>query len=304
MDMRQLNYFATIAREGQITRAARALHMEQPPLSRQLRQMEEELGVRLFDRTGRSLRLTAAGKLLLERAERLMREFSDALQQVREQGEGIRGVLSVGAVVSCISLLPEPIRQFHARYPEVTFKVHEGDHFSLGQELDAGEIELIVTRLPFEFDADPSAYQIAYLPSDPFAAILPSGWPLARPGPITLAELAKHPFLTLKTERTTAMHEKLLQEFRRAGCEPHVLCECSSVAVILALVSEGIGATVLPRSVLSSFQMAGIELRELDGESFHSEVGIVWRRDRYLSKSSERFIETLVSETQDAADSG
>ncbi|PLT43946.1 LysR family transcriptional regulator [Paenibacillus sp. FSL W8-1187] len=302
MDMRQLNYFVTIAREGQITRAARALHMEQPPLSRQLRQMEEELGVVLFDRTGRSLRLTAAGKLLLERAERLMREFSDTLQEVREQGEGIRGVLSVGAVVSCISLLPDPIRKFHRQYPDVTFKVHEGDHFSLGQELDAGEIELIVTRLPFEFDSEPSAYKIAPLPSDPFAAILPAGWAPERGGPISLGELAEHPFLTLKTERTTAMHEKLLQQFRLAGCEPHILCECSSVAVILALVSEGIGATVLPRSVLASFQMSGIELRELGGERFHSEVGIVWRKDRYLSKSAERFIATLLSRNEKERD--
>ncbi|SDS63108.1 DNA-binding transcriptional regulator, LysR family [Paenibacillaceae bacterium GAS479] len=294
MDMRQLNYFVTIAREGQITRAARLLHMEQPPLSRQLKQMEEELGVVLFDRVGRSLRLTAAGKLLLERAERLMRDFSDTLQQVRELDEGIRGVLSVGAVVSCISLLPEPIRQFHRLYPEVTFKVHEGDHFSLGEELDGGGIELIITRLPFEFDSGPSAFETAVLPSDPFAAILPTGWAPEREGPITFTELARHPFLTLKTERTTAMHEKVLQEFHRVDCEPRILCECSSVAVILSLVSAGIGATVLPRSVLNSFQMSDMEPRELEGESFHSEVGIVWRRDRYLSKSAQRFIATLL----------
>ncbi|MCM3749449.1 LysR family transcriptional regulator [Paenibacillus pasadenensis] len=298
MDMRQLNYFITIAREGQITRAARVLHMEQPPLSRQLKQMEEELGVLLFDRVGRSLRLTGAGKLLLERAERLMREFADTLQEVRELEEGIRGMLSVGAVVSCISLLPAPIRQFHSLYPEVTFKVHEGDHFSLGEELDEGTIELIITRLPFEFDGNPDVYRTAVLPSDPFAAILPMGWAPEEEGAITLAELAEHPFLTLKTDRTTAMHEKVLQEFRRAGCEPRILCECSSVAVILSLVSAGIGATVLPRSVLASFQMSDMELRELKGGSFHSEVGIVWRRDRYLSKSAERFIATLLEGNQ------
>lgn len=106
MDIRQLRYFLEIAREGQITRAAKRLHMEQPPLSRQLKQMEKELGVTLFDRSGKRLELTRAGELLRQKAESLLQQFHESLNEVKELDEGVRGTLAIGAVVSCVSLLP------------------------------------------------------------------------------------------------------------------------------------------------------------------------------------------------------
>src|SRR5690554_6327514 len=101
MDIRQLRYFVTTAREGQVTRAARTLHIEQPPLSRQLKLLEEELGVRLFDRTGRGLKLTPAGERLRQMAELLLVQMDETIREVKEIGQGLKGVLSVGSVVSC-----------------------------------------------------------------------------------------------------------------------------------------------------------------------------------------------------------
>src|SRR5690606_41450331 len=100
MDMRQLRYFLTIAREGQITRAAKLLNMEQPPLSRQLKQMEDELGVKLFDRHGKGLQLTDAGLHLKKRAESLYSQFNETIEEMKELEQGVRGVLSIGAVFS------------------------------------------------------------------------------------------------------------------------------------------------------------------------------------------------------------
>ncbi|MGV2805411.1 LysR family transcriptional regulator, partial [Clostridium perfringens] len=125
MDIRQLRYFLTIAQEGQITRAAKQLNMEQPPLSRQLKLMEEELGVLLFERSGKQLQLTHAGELLQNRAASLLNQFNETLTEVKEIHAGIRGMLSIGAVVSCISLLPQRIQIFRQQYPEVTFKIRE-----------------------------------------------------------------------------------------------------------------------------------------------------------------------------------
>ncbi|THF84207.1 LysR family transcriptional regulator [Cohnella fermenti] len=297
MDLRQLRYFLAVAELGQVTRAAKALNMEQPPLSRQLKLMEEELGVLLFDRSGRSFTLTSAGQLLKKRAEELLGRFDETLSEIRQLEEGLVGTLAIGAVVSCISLLPHRIREFGRRYPRVTYKIQEGDHFLLGHYLDARQIELIVSRLPFEAGLDEERYSIKRLPSDPFVAILPRSWfPAPPPDVLRMSDLADYPFLTLKTDQTKGMHEKVIRQFRVSGLNPSILCECSSVAIIIAFVAAGIGVTLLPRSVIDSFPLGDIVVRGIADADFQSEVGIVWLKDRYLSKSAQRFIELFSEE--------
>jgi DNA-binding transcriptional LysR family regulator len=297
MDIRQLRYFLAVAQEGQVTGAARRLHMEQPPLSRQLKQLEEELNVVLFDRSGKRLKLTPAGERLRQRAESLLAQLGETIQEVRELDGGVRGELSIGSAVSCISLLPERIARFSEAYPLVTFRIREGDHFLLGELLERRKIELAITRLPFEAAFDPGKYAVKRLPSDPFVALLPLNW---RPAPagqaIRLEELAQLPFLTLKTEHTTAMHERIQSEFRRSGHAPRVLCECSSVALILAFVSAGVGATILPKSVTATLPLTNIRMCAIPEAGLRSEVGLVWLKDRHLPRSALRFIETFAEE--------
>ncbi|MBB6634335.1 LysR family transcriptional regulator [Cohnella thailandensis] len=297
MDLRQLRYFLAVAEQGQVTRAAKALNMEQPPLSRQLKLIEEELGVLLFDRSGRSFTLTAAGQLLKKRAEALLGQFDEALSEVKQLEEGLVGTLAIGSVVSCISLLPSRIREFGRRYPRVTYKIQEGDHFLLGHYLDTRQIELILSRLPFEAGLDEERYSIKQLPSDPFVAILPRSWfPSPPPSSLRMEDIAGYPFLTLKTDQTKGMHERVIKLFRAYGLAPSILCECSSVAIIIAFVAAGIGVTLLPRSVIASFPLNEIIVCDIPNTELQSEVGIVWLKDRYLSKSAQRFIEMFSEE--------
>lgn len=292
MDIRQLRYFLAIANEGQITRAAKILNMEQPPLSRQLKLMEQELNVTLFDRSGKGLTLTHAGELLRDKAEQLLYQFNETMKEVKELDSGMQGMLAIGSVVSCISLLPPRIDRFRQLYPKVTFKIAEGDHFILGSQLERRSIELIVARLPFESPNDTEPYEVLSLPSDPFVAVLPSAW-VADPAKTTMnmSELADMPFLTLKTDKTTGMHHKVMIEARAHGFEPNVICECSSVAIIVALVAAGIGATVFPKSVMASFPLPTIQMLKIADADFQSDVGILWLKDRYLSKSARHFID-------------
>lgn len=294
VDMRQLKYFLAIAQEGQITRAAKRLNMEQPPLSRQLRLMEEELGVQLFDRTRMRLSLTDAGMRLKEKAETLLLQFDEAIREVKEIDAGVRGVLSIGSVVSCISLLPRQIERFRERYPQVTFKILEGDHFYLGEQLNKRAIELVVARLPFEAQTHPGQYSILPLPSDPYVAVIPGSWTeYDGRTAIDMEEMAGFPFLTLKTDQTTQMHEQVMNECRRHGFEPQIICECSSVAIIMALIAAGIGATVFPKSVMSSFPSDVIRMLEIRDADFQSGVGIVWLKEGYLPKSARHFIDSF-----------
>lgn len=294
MDIRQLKYFITIAEEGQITRAAKLLNMEQPPLSRQLKQMEDELGVKLFERNRMRLKLTDAGKLLHEKSELLLLQFDEMLKEVKEVEEGIRGVLSIGSVVSCISLLPKQIEQFRLRYPEVTFKISEGDHTYLGEKLEKRSLELIIARLPFEAQTYPQQYSILPLPSDPFVVVIPSSWEQYNDDKsIFMKNIAEFPLLTLKTDRTKRMHNQVVNECRRHGFEPNIISECSSVAIIMSLIAEGIGATVFPKSVMSSFPSTVVKMLDIEDADFQSEVGILWLKDRYLSKSAQHFIDSF-----------
>ncbi|CAM3598607.1 LysR family transcriptional regulator [Marinicrinis lubricantis] len=297
MDYRQLKYFLAIAQEGQITKAAKVLNIEQPPLSRQLKLMEDELGVKLFERTGKWLKLTPAGELLRNKAETLLSQFNEAIMEVKESGEEVTGILSVGSVVSCISLLPKRIELFRERFPQVTFKISEGDHFYLGELLEKRMIDLIVARLPFESMTQPEKYGVLPLPSDPFVAVIPSSWTgYEGKTSICMKELAQFPFLTLKTDKTTRMHELVVGECRQHGFEPNIICECSSVAIIMTLIAEGIGATVFPKSVMSSFPTNVVKMLDIVDADFQSEVGILWLKDRYLSKSARHFIDSFRSD--------
>ncbi|WP_029192887.1 LysR family transcriptional regulator [Paenibacillus harenae] len=294
MDMRQLKYFLTAAQEGQVTRAAKRLNMEQPPLSRQLKLMEEELGVKLFNRNGKGLKLTPSGELLKRKAEALLQQFDDSIREVKGMEEGVRGVLSIGSVVSCISLLPERIKHFREKYPQVTFKISEGDHFYLGEQLEKRAIDLIVARLPFEAQTHPQQYSILPLPSDPFVAVIPSSWgDYSGKQSICMKELAQFPFLTLKTDKTTRMHEQVVNECKRHGFEPYMICECSSVAIIMSLIASGIGATVFPKSVMSSFPTTVVKMLDIEDADFQSDVGILWLKGHYLPKRAQQFIESF-----------
>lgn len=292
MDIRQLRYFLAVAEEGQITGAAKRLNMEQPPLSRQMKLLEQTLNVSLFDRSGKRMALTPAGELLRLRAQLLIQRFHETIMEIQELDEGMKGVLSIGSVVSCVSLLPPRIERFREQYPGVTFKIREGDHFLLGEQLENQRIELVIARLPFEAAAIPEHYDVLPLPPDPFAAILPSSrHPPSAGSSLTLRELVQYPLLTLKSDQTTGMHTAIVKEFQQSGLSPYILCECSSVSIIMALVAAGIGATILPKSVAASFPLPGISMLDLAVTDFHSDVGIVWLKNRFLSKCARRFID-------------
>lgn len=294
MDMRQLKYFLTIAREGQITRAAKLLNIEQPPLSRQLKQMEEELGVKLFDRHGKGLQLTDAGYVLKQKAEALLSQFNETIEEIKELEQGVRGVLSIGAVFSCISLLPHPIEQFRRQYPQVSFKILEGDHYYLGEQLEKRAIDLVFARLPFEALTDPKQLAVMPLPSDPFVVVIPTKWSdYAATTSFRIEELINLPLLTLKTDQTTHMHEQVLAACRKHNFEPSIICECSSVAITIALIAEGIGVSLLPRSVMSSFKDPRVRMIPLVDVELQSEIGIVWLKDHYLPNSARYFIDSF-----------
>lgn len=286
MDVRQIRYFVTIAKEGQITRAAQKLNMAQPPLSQLLKQMEDECDTVLVERKGRSIELTEAGKILFHKGELLLRQLDEIVREVKETGDGIRGVLSIGTVLSCLSKLPPKITEFHQNYPDVSFKIKDGDSSSLSRLLLNREIDVAIVRLP----VDENEFAMVKLPGEPFALLIPDHWDI-REASVRMERLDRMPLLLLHRTSISGTFEIIVNEFRRLGIEPNILAECADPNILISLVSAGLGATLLPVSSVSMFPLDNIRMIGLENCMIQSESAVIWLKDRYLSKPAEKFIE-------------
>jgi DNA-binding transcriptional LysR family regulator len=169
MDLKQLKYFYTIVEEGQITSAAKRLHMAQPPLSYQLKALEEELGTKLLHRGSRKIQLTEAGQLLYNRAEQILGLTESTLRELKDYKEGFEGILSLGTVSSSgSSLLLERINKFHNCYGGIKFEIYEGNSFRILDMLNTGLIEIGIVRTPLNLEN----MNAIYLPGEPMIAAM------------------------------------------------------------------------------------------------------------------------------------
>ncbi|MCD5322145.1 MULTISPECIES: LysR family transcriptional regulator [Pontibacillus] len=289
MDIRQLRYFYVIAQERQITRAAKRLHIAQPPLSQQLKQLEAELEVSLVERNGRTLELTEAGRVLYQRAEKILHEMDDLVTEVKETGEGIRGTLSLGSVKSCFSYLPPRLKTFRDEHPKLRYKLQEGDTSFLSDSLRNREIELAIVRLP----VDSEDFSILHLPPEPYVLVVPESWSHFAPGveSVSMGALEELPLLLLHRLSGIGQYEIILEECRHHGFEADVICECPDVTMLLSLVSSGVGATIVPEASLKDRYDPGIRVIGIHDATIQAEPAIVWMKDRFLSVAARKFIE-------------
>ncbi|MCY7493679.1 LysR family transcriptional regulator [Bacillus safensis] len=287
MDIKQLRYFSAIAEEGQITRAAKRLHMAQPPLSQQLKSLEQELEVCLVERNGKELELTQGGKVLYEKAKNILNLMDELVTEIKEVDEGLKGVLSIGAIKTGFSYLSGRLKEFRQRYPKITYRLREGDTFTLAQSLIKREIELAIVRYPLEMNG----FSSLSLPEDEFVLITPQGWSDKKT--IKVNELAGIPLMLLHRTNWVGLYEVVIEEFNRHGVNPEIICECGDAAMLLSLVRSGVGATLLPKSTLDVFPMNGLETISLEDGTIKSQSAIIWLKERYISKSAVQFIETF-----------
>ncbi|MEJ9212692.1 LysR family transcriptional regulator [Bacillus smithii] len=292
MDIRQLRYFLTIAEEGQITRAAKRLHMAQPPLSQQLKLLEQELGVQLVERMGRMVRLTEAGRILQLRAEQIIGLVDSTVSEISEHHKGLRGTISIGTVASTgVTLLPERIRSFHQSYPMVYFQLWEGDTHRITELLESRVIEVGLVRLPIDHA---KKYNMLHLPTEPLMAAIGPAWSEGDDdSPIRLSDLADLPILLLRRQHGTFIYEQFLEACKQSGFEPNVLCESSDIMTLLALAESGVGITIVPKSAINLRASTSLQFREIIEPSLETTAAVIWLKNRFLSTPARRFIETF-----------
>ncbi|HWU97292.1 MAG TPA: LysR family transcriptional regulator [Oxalicibacterium sp.] len=287
MDIRQLKYFMAIVEEGQISRAARRLHMAQPPLSLQLKMLEEELGVQLIERNTKSLRLTEAGHALYQRAEQILGLVDTTTKEIREFDQGLRGTLAIGSPPGIGHLyMPPRIAEFHATYPDVNFQWREGNTYRVLELLDSRVIEVGIVRLP----VDEHTYDWTPLVTEPWVAVTRRLPGESRPRSITLPKLAREPLLMMQRQHGIFSHDMVWDELRAADVTPTVFCESDNVMALLALVELGLGAAIVPHSAALLGSSDNLHIMKIAGCRLESAVAITWLKGQRLSTAARQFL--------------
>lgn len=287
MNIKRLQYFVAIVEEGQITKAAQKLHMAQPPLSQQLKLLEEDVGFLLFDRVGRTLELTDLGRVLYEKSKKLIADYQETFIEVQEVAQGMKGTLSIGAVKSCFSYIPERLHDFRKQFPEISFTLKEGDTFRMTEYLRNREVEVALVRLPLNLDD----FSFISLPSDSFVLIAPQGW--TEKTTIRMKEIEGLPIMLLHRVSGRGLYELVVGECRNHGFEPNVVCECPDAGMILSLVREEVGYAILPKSTVNIPFDEGLHVIEIEDCQIQSDASIIWLKDRYLSQVARNFLKTF-----------
>ncbi|MFE0419632.1 LysR family transcriptional regulator [Streptomyces tendae] len=249
MEIRQLRYFLAVAEECHFGRAATRLHIAQPALSQQIKQLEAELGIALFNRTTRHVELTEAGHQLLNHAGTLVGGEERARSHLRELAAGRAGRVSVGFIgTATYDVLPQVARTVRAHLPAVAMDLH-GEVLAprLVEGLLDDTYDLVVVRQA----APDEGIRVTPLRSEPLVAVLPAHHPFASRRVVQLGELAGEPFVIHPSQARSSMYERVLAACRRAGFEPSPLVEVSETATLVVFVAAGHGVALVPQSVRS-----------------------------------------------------
>lgn len=294
MNLTQLQYFQMAAKYEHFTRAAEAVHIAQPALSRQIRDLESELGLSLFDRVGRGVKLTGAGRAILPRVERMLAERENIRRDIRVLRELEGGTVALGFLHSIgAHLLPGVLATFRSKHPAIGFTLHEGAWSELEQRVRNGDTDLaIISPLPPP-GGDLDATELLH---EDLVAAVPPRHPLASQREIHLADLARESFIFLGAsfgELRTITREAC----RQAGFVPRVAFEAEGLATMRGLVGAGLGVALLP--AMSSRVRDEIApaptCRPLAGRPAHRIIGLVRHAGRPLSPAASAFKDVLIS---------
>ncbi|WP_323122021.1 LysR family transcriptional regulator [Burkholderia alba] len=259
MELRQLRYFIAVAEEMNITRAAERLHMTQPPLSRQLQLIEEEIGLPLFERAARPLKLTEAGRVFYAQAKRLV-DQADELAPLTRRLAQLSERIVIGFVPSALyGALPDVIRAFRERAPSIELALIE--MFTLEQlgALKGGRIDVGFGRLRFD---DEQLVREALI-EEKLIAALPAGHPLADPGrPLALADLARETLIVYPSTPRPSFADQQLSALRDGGFAPAAVHEVRELQTALGLVAAQVGVSLVPESV-DGVRVRGVVYRAL-----------------------------------------
>jgi len=276
MELRHLRYFVVVAEELSFTRAAARLGMSQPPLSQQIRDLETEIEVSLFERGAQGVTLTEAGAVFLREAHATLEQAERAKYFARLAAKGESGFLRIG-ITSTANFHPVPtrlIRDFSVRFPAIAISIEEGRSIRLVERLLTGELDVVFVRPSPAFPPD---LKLHIFEPEPLVAALPEGHRLAK-SQIALKELADETFITLGRSVCLSFYETVISACRAEGFDPVVGQQAARITSIIDLVAAGLGVALVPESI-SRINAAGVVYRNIKNRSCSVTLGLATRGD-------------------------
>ena len=279
MELRQLEYFREIASTGSINEAARHLNMSQPPLSYQIRQLENELNVKLFDRTSKGVTLTEAGKLLYDRSGNLLEYARSTELEVSKTGK--KRILRIGLTPTTVDTIMPYIAQFSQKNPDVNFEVHDGITYSLYEYLMDGIIDISVARTPLRLD------EVSYMElcSEPMIAVSAA---LITPGSgidsLKLSDLLHKPLILYRR-----YEELIMNTFHAQNMTPDIFCVCDDPRGAMLWAKENLATAIFPKSMASLCN--GLSIQELDEPDLVTKILLIWAKGKKPVPLVQEFLE-------------
>ena len=297
LDLHRLRYFLAVAEELHFGRAARRMHIRQPPLSQQIRRLETDFGVQLFDRSNRRVRLTEAGKMLLVESRRILADAERVVEAVQRASRGELGHLVIGFISSAsYEILPVALGRFRERYPKVRLIVQEASSSDQIDGLRAGRLDLAFMRGPTSSADDVSVETIAV---EHIVAALPKQHPLANHKTVSLASLADEPFISYPRSQAKMFSQQLQAACLQEGFSPNIVQEATPIPAIVGLVAAGLGVAPLPASA-TYIGLPGVVYRRFDPPTFSLDMAVAWKTDA-RSELVQAFLEVLREAMQHSA---
>ncbi|MEH7255452.1 LysR family transcriptional regulator [Neobacillus niacini] len=282
MDLLQLSYFKVVAHLEHMTRAAEELHISQPSLSKAIIQLEKQLGVPLFDRIGKRIRLNPFGKAFLLRVDRVFQELKEAKIELADLSGHERGLVLLGTTTT--RLLPNLLCEYLEQYPQVNIRLHQIPTRETMLQLEKGEIDLLISSPPLE---QPGISTIPILNEEIFLVVSPKHH-LASYHSVCLRDIASEPFIHLTMDYEYRHFTNLL--CNQAGFEPNIVFESNDPEVILSMVKSGLGVALIPDNWWNNTGVKEAPVRlHIEEPNCYRTIGLSWVASRYMSVASRDF---------------
>ncbi|MGM0858823.1 MAG: LysR substrate-binding domain-containing protein [Pseudomonadota bacterium] len=293
--IRQLGAFVAVAQSRSLAEASERIHLSQPAISIALRKLEETVGGALFSRSTRQLTLTPEGEAFLPVAIRLLRDWSEAFEDLDDLFSKKRGKVSVAALPTLAAgLLPGIIATFHTRHPRINFSLHDVLAEQVNSMVREGRADLGLSVPPF----DSEDLRFESILEDRYVAVCPLGHSLLKGPCIAWHQLAGHPFIGIN--RLSSSRQDIDRIMAEVGQPLDVICDTSQIATVGRMVAAGVGISVLPKLSFRQIATHGIDYRPLVSPDVCRPLGIVQRRRHALSTAAATLREMIIKDARQA----
>lgn len=289
MELRHLKYFLTLADELHFGRAAEKLFIAQPPLSRQIKNLEEELGVPLFERTKKQVRLTGYGRFLKDEATKLFQHVELIKNHIRLLGEGHAGQIKIGYVGSAMhSVLPEVLKVIQKELPDIHTSMFELRNLDQIAALKDGSLDIGFIRTPITLEG----LHINPIFSETLSVILPRSHPLAKSKRLKLSDLSSEPFISFCRECAPGLFDCIIGLCNKEGFSPRIIHESSQINSVVRLVESGLGYSIVPSSVKQGYNIK-VQFHELANYPERAELALAYHEFR--TPTSEKVTDLILA---------